>query len=576
MQKIVRVNTNTGQASYENATEEQLKCGGRHFIAQSLVSEVPPTCEALGKYNKLIISSGLFADTPLSTSGKLSFGGKSPLTGGIKESNVGGLAGKRLAKLGIKALILEDIPNQRETRILHIMNGEARLMDAPYLQSMLVDDTFNELRSRFGSKAGFLCIGPAGEMLMHAAGIASVDMNGVQVRYAARGGLGAVMGAKGIKAIVIDASNGVKPSYHDPDLYRHTVKVINQELVSDPKSKNRKIYGTLDILDMANQIGVLPTRNFRTGQFEKASLLTGPKFAALVQERKGCGRSGTPCVPGCTIKCSNVMPDKDGKKIVASLQYESLVLLGPNCGIENIDDIGELNHLCNQVGVDTIECGAAIGVAMDAGVISFGDAEGMKDLIKQISQGTYLGRIIGNGAAFTGQAFGSKRIPVIKGQAIPAYDPRALKGNGVTYITSPMGADHTAGNTFETVRNNDPLGIDQQVDNSRYLQIRAAILDSLGVCLFLRPVFVKCPELLTNLFKAKFGWDLSFAEVKQLGIKVLELERHFNEQAGVSEKYRRIPEFMVEEPLPPNNTVFDIPQEELERIWTIQAREDIF
>lgn len=576
MQIIVRVNTNMGQASYEKATEEQLKCGGRHFIAKSLASEVPPTCEALGKHNKLIISSGLFADTPLSTSGKLSFGGKSPLTGGIKESNAGGLAGKRLAKLGIKALILEDIPNQRETRILHVMNGEARLMDAPYLRGMLVDDTFHELRSRFGSKAGFLCIGPAGEMLMHGAGIASVDMNGVQVRYAARGGLGAVMGSKGIKAIVIDASNTVEPSYHDADLYRETVKIINRELTSDPKSKNRQKYGTLDILDLANQIGILPTRNFRTGQFEKASLMTGPKFADLVQERKGCGRSGTPCVPGCTIKCSNVMPDKEGKKIVASLQYESLVLLGPNCGIEDIDDIGELNHLCNQVGVDTIECGAAIGVAMDAGVISFGDAGGMKDLIKQIGQGTPLGRILGNGAAFTGQAFGSRRIPVIKGQAIPAYDPRALKGNGVTYITSPMGADHTAGNTFETVRKNDPLSRDHQVDNSRHLQIRAAILDSLGVCLFLRPVFVKCPELLTNLLKAKFGWDLSFAEVKQLGVNVLELERHFNEQAGVSEKYKRIPEFMVEEPLPPNNTVFDIPQEELERIWTIQARKDIF
>lgn len=576
MNKIIRINTRTGEVTFTKPTSEQLKWGGRHFIAKTLLDEVPPTCEALGRYNKLIISLGLFADTNLSTTGQLSFGGKSPLTGGVKESNVGGFAGKRFARLGIKALILEDIPDKPVTRILYVDADEVKLIDAPYLKGMLVDETFSALREKFGENKGLICIGPAGEMKMYSAGIAVTDDKNVQVRYAARGGLGAVLGSKGIKAIVVDGSKAITPDYYDADLLNNTIKEITRVLREDPKSQNRRKHGTLDIVELANQVGLLPTRNFSAGQFEGIDELTGPKFAAMVKERGGCGKSGTPCVPGCTIMCSNVMPDKNGNKIVASLQYESMVLLGPNCGIGNIDDIGELNHLCNQVGVDTIDCGAAIGVAMEAGVAKFGDAEAAKDIIRQIGQGTYLGRIIGNGAAFTGQAFGIRRVPVIKGQAIPAYDPRALKGNGVTYVTSPMGADHTAGNAFETIKTNNPLGKENQVKNSRQLQIRAAILDSMGVCLFIRPAFVKYPELLTNLYKARYGWDLSFGEIKHMGADVLETERKFNELAGVSERFKRIPEFMTEEPLPPNNTVFDIPQEELEHIWDVPIRTDVF
>ena len=576
MRRIIRVNARTGNITEHLATQEELRIGGRHFIAHTLNNEVPPTCETLGRNNKFIISLGLFADTGISTAGQLSIGGKSPLTGGVKESNTGGFAGKRITNLGIKAIIVEDIPDKDVTRVLYISNKKMELVEMPELKNKYVSDTFTMLRERFGQKIGLLCIGPAGEMKMHGAGVASVDDNGIQVRYAGRGGMGALLGSKGIKAIVIKDDEIVKPEFHDPTLLKQTAKSITQALLEDPKSKNRKLYGTLDIMDMANTVGLVPTRNFSQGSYEPCNEMTGPKFSDLVKERGGAGRSGTPCVPGCTILCSNVFPDKNGNKIVGSLQYESLVLLGPNLDIPNLDTIGELNHLCNEVGLDTIETGAALGVAMEAGVYPFGDEEGAKDMIRQIGEGTPLGRILGQGAAFTGQAFGVRRVPVAKGQAMPAYDPRALKGNGVTYITSPMGADHTAGNAFETIRTNDPLGTPNQVYNSRQLQIRAAILDTMGVCLFTRPAFVKYPELLTNLFKAKFGWEISFAEVRYLGAEVLELERKFNEKAGVSEKYKQFPEFMREEPLPPNNTVFDITQEELESIWDVPIRTDIF
>lgn len=576
MKRIIRVNTRTGNITEQEATSEERRIGGRHFIAHILNKEVPPTCEPLGRNNKLIISMGLFADTGMTTTGQISIGGKSPLTGGVKESNTGGFAGKRLINLGIKAIIVEDLPDRDVTRVLYISRHEMKFIDMPELKHKLVSETFSMLRERFGQKVGLLCIGPAGEMKMHASGVASVDDSGTQIRYAGRGGMGALMGSKGIKAIVINDDEPVEPEFYDPVLLKQTIKHIALALMEDPKSKNRKLYGTLDILDMANTIGIIPTRNFSVGTYEPCKEMTGPKFAELVKERGGCGRSGTPCVQGCTIQCSNVFPDKNGNKIVASLQYESLVLLGPNLDISNLDTIGELNNLCNEVGVDSIETGAALGVAMEAGVCPFGDEEGAKDMIRQIGKGTPLGRILGQGAAFTGQAFGIRRVPVVKGQAIPAYDPRALKGNGVTYATSPMGADHTAGNAFETVRTNNPLGTAKQVYNSRQLQVRAAILDTMGVCLFTRPAFVKYPELLINLFKAKFGWEISLEEVRHLGAEVLELERKFNEKAGVSERYRTIPEFMREEPLPPNNTVFDIPQEELESIWSVPVRTDAF
>ena len=571
LRRIIRVNARTGDVVEREATDEETRIGGRHYIAHTLSSEVPPACEALGRHNKLIISMGLFADTGVSTSGQLSIGGKSPLTGGVKESNCGGYAGRRIARLGIKAIIIEDLPDAPSTGVLFITKNQIKLIDAPELRHMRVRGTFDALRGRFGNKCGYICIGPAGEMKMAGAGIASCDDALTQIRYAGRGGTGALMGSKGIKAIVVDDAGAGPARHFDREKLTSVSKKILDALHEDPKSINRKLYGTLDILDAANTIGILPTRNFSEGTFAPAKEWTGPKFAALVAARGGVGRSGTPCAPGCSIQCSNVFPREDGTLIVASLQYENLALLGSNLGIAELDDVGMLNELCNEVGVDAIETGAAIGIAMEAGLCRFGDAAGAKVMIEEIGEGTPLGRILGNGAAFTGQAFGIRRAPVTKGQAMPAYDPRALKGNGVTYVTSTMGADHTSGNCFETVKSNDPLGKANQVKNSRHVQIRAAILDTIGLCLFTRPAFVKYPELLTDLFYAALGWELSFADVKRLGAHVLEIERAFNENAGVSERFRPMPEFMREERLPPNNTVFDISDEEMRSIWDEQV-----
>jgi len=576
MKWLIRVNTRNGKIVKKEASQEEMRWGGRLLISKFLLREVPPTADPLGRFNKLIIAPGLLGDTLVTTTGKFSVGGKSPLTHGVKESDVGGEAGKKIARLGIKALVLEDIPEKPVTKVLTITANQHTLSESPELKGKLVSETIQILRKQFGPEAGIICIGPAGEMKMAGAGVAVSDANDIQIRYAARGGLGAVMGSKGIKAIVVDDSDAVSSRVFDDALLREAGKALAQAILEDPKTENRHKLGTPAILMVANELGLLPTRNFSAGQFEKAEEICGERVAEVIAARGGEGRSGTPCLRGCVISCSNIFPDPSGKKTVASIQYENISLLGPNCGIGDLDDIAELNHLCNEVGVDAIETGAALGVAMEAGVIPFGDAKGAKDLIRQIGQGTYLGRILGNGVVATGKVLGMRRVPAIKGQAIPGYDPRALKGNGVTYITSPMGADHTAGNAFETAKTVNPIGKENQVENSRRLQLRAAILDTMGLCLFTRPPFVKKPELFALFLRGRYGWNVTYEDVQKIGIDALETEREFNRRAGVSEEFNDIPEFMREEPLPPRNSVFDISMEEMEQIWNVEIPKDVF
>ena len=576
MKWIVRVNTRTGKISKQEASPEEMGWGGRLLISKMLLREVLPICDPLGRRNKLIIAPGLLGDTQVTTTGKFSIGAKSPLTRGVKESDVGGEAGKKIARLGIKAIVLEEIPEEPATNILIVTGKEITLTGMSELKGKYVSETIRILRERFGRQAGFICVGPAGEMKMAGAGVAVTDAQDIQVRYAARGGLGAVMGSKGIKAIVVDDTDTVSPEVFDEGLLREAGKTLVQLIMEDPKTDNRHRFGTPAVLMACNELGILPTRNFSAGQFEKAEELSGERIAEVIAERGGEGRSGTPCVRGCVISCSNIFPDPSGKKTVASIQYENIALLGPNCGIGNVDDIAELNDLCNQVGVCAIETGAAIGVAMEAGVIPFGDDEGAKNLIRQIGEGTYLGRILGNGAVVTGKILGVRRVPAIKGQAIPAYDPRSLKGNGVTYTTSPMGADHTAGNALETAKTVNPLGLEKQVETSRRLQIRAAILDTMGLCLFTRPPFVKRPDLFAMFLKARYGWDLTYEGVQKIGIEALETEREFNQRAGVSEEFFDVPEFMRDEPLPPRTSVFDISLESMKQIWEVRIPENVF
>jgi aldehyde:ferredoxin oxidoreductase len=223
--------------------------------------------------------------------------------------------------------------------------------------------------------------------------------------------------------------------------------------------------------------------------------------------------------------------------------------------------------MCNDFGLDTIETGAALGVAIEAGLARFGDFESIQAILNEVGEGTVLGKTLGNGAVATGRVLGIRRVPAAVGQGMAGYDPRSLKGNGVTYATSPQGADHTAGNAFGARKEVNPLGIQGQKELSLKLQIIAAMLDSTGLCLFARPPIIADPQLMVDMLNGRYGWGWTVEDYNQANRDVLRFELEFNRRAGVTSADYRIPEFMREEPLPPHNHTFDIPDSDLDTVF---------
>jgi aldehyde:ferredoxin oxidoreductase len=556
------------QVRWEPVLPQYERLGGRALIAGILLAEVPARCEPLGPDNKLVLAPGLLGGTGLSSSGRLSVGGKSPLTKGIKEANCGGNGGADLGRLGIKAVVVEGRPAAGELYLLHISATKAELLPAGEWRGLGTYATAAKAREQWGGDCTVISIGQAGELLLGAAGICCTGTRDQDSRLAARGGLGAVMGSRGLKAIVIDASGAEPLPLADPELFRTSARRFAQELVESPKTGRKgamHLYGTAAIVAAVNEMGAFPTRNFSEGSFEAAGNLTGQKLREITLERGG--QVGTTCMAGCVIACCNVFVDPQGQPIVSTLQYETIGLLGSNLGLGSLDEVARLNRLCNDYGLDSIEAGAALGVAAEAGLARFGDGAGFAALLDEIAAGSVLGRVLGQGAAVAGRVLGVSRVPVARGQAMPAYDPRALKGNGVTYATSPMGADHTAGNAFGDRATVNPLGVEGQRELSLKLQLGAAMLDSTGLCLFARPPVFGDPQLMVDLLNGRFGWGWSVADLEEMQKAVLKMELAFNEKAGHTAADARLPEYMAREPLPPHNVVFDVPDAELDAVF---------
>jgi len=403
---------------------------------------------------------------------------------------------------------------------------------------------------------------------MTGAGICITGERDQRSNHAARGGLGAVMGSKGLKAIVIRKPLGRTVKFHDEALFRAAAKAFAQKLINDPKlgtKGSQHLYGTASIVGAVNEMGSLPTRNFSEGKFDGSAQLRGEKLRELVLAREG--KVGTRCMPGCVIACRNLYADESGKPIVGTVQFETIALVGSNLGLGNLDEVARLNYMCNDFGLDTIETGAALGIALEAGLAEFGDVEGIIGLLKQVGEGTVLGRVLGCGAVTAGRVLGVRRVPACLGQAIPGYDPRTLKGNGVTYATSPQGADHTAGNAFGARNEVNPLGVAGQKQLSLRLQIIAAMLDSTGLCLFARPPIIANPQLMVDMINGIYGWGWTKEDFDRFNREVLRTELEFNRKAGITQADYRIPEFMREEPLPPHNAVFDVPDTDLDTVF---------
>jgi len=548
--------------------------GGRAMTSTIISKEVPPMCHPLGADNKLVIAPGLLSGTSAAMSGRISVGCKSPLTGGIKEANAGGQGSQVLARLGYAAIIIEGKPKKDVLYKVVIDRNGARIIEDNSLRMMGNYDLVEKIKQEYDTATACISIGPAGEMKLAAATVAITDTDFHPARHAGRGGVGAVMGAKGVKVIVLDDTGMKMREPKDPEKFRAANKKFVEGLKSHPVTGQAlPAYGTNVLTNIINEAGAYPTKNFMWGRFDNCSRISGETEAETETRRGGKATHG--CHRGCVIQCSGIYMDKDGHYLSKQPEYETVWAHGGNCGIDDLDAIAMLDRLDDDFGLDTIEMGATIAVAMEAGIAEFGDAQAAINLIKEVGKGTPLGRILGSGAAVTGKVFGVERVPVVKGQALPAYDPRAVQGIGVTYATSPMGADHTSGyavtaNILGVGGKVDPLSSKGQVELSRNLQIATAAVDSTGMCLFIAFAVLDQPETfqaLIDMINSFYGMNLTADGVAELGKTVLKSERDFNARAGFTSKNDRLPEFFKKEVLPPHNVTFQVTDEELDEVF---------
>ena len=581
---ILRLNMTDRSSKLEDVPDKYGGLGGRGLTSSIVSDQVPPTCHPLGPNNVLVFAPGIVTGTTAPTSARLSVGAKSPLTGTIKESNAGTSWAPALARMGIKAMIVEGQPKEKaKFWTVHLSwDADAGVPKVAFTPAdAYVDEDLYEVFPRLFEAFGNVHvagIGVAGERLYGNSGIVLNDLKKRPTRYSARGGLGAVMGSKGLKFIVVDSAGAPGVEVADKELLKQGSKKLADALRSHDITKPQgglNTYGTAILINIMNEAGGLPTNNFSSGRFDGAADIAGEAIFEGNKERLGKELYNHACSPGCIIQCSNTWFAKDGSEIASCVEYESDWALGANCGIDNLDQIAQMVKLCNAYGLDTIETGTTIGVAMEAGLAEFGDAEKAIALIEEMGKGTPLGRILGGGTNTTAQIYGVVRSPTVKGQSMPAYDPRAVKGIGVTYATSTMGADHTAGYTIapeilSVGGEADALDPEGKADTSRALQAATAFVDTTGHCLFIAFAILDIASGLEGVVdevNAVLGTAYTVDDVDRIGREILRIERAFNEAAGFTKADDRLPEFMKYEELPPHNQVFDVPDEELDSVY---------
>jgi len=558
--RVLRVDMQKGKVTFEDLPEEWKLIGGRGLIAKIMNKEVPGGCDPLGPKNKLIIACGPLAGTMAPQLGRISVGAKSPLTLGIKESNAGGKAAQKLDRLGIRAVVVEGTAEEGRLYCLEISKDGAVLVPADEYRGMKNYGLVDELYKKYDRRSAIVSIGIAGERKYKSASVSFTDIYGDPSRNAGRGGLGAVMGSKGLKAIIIDDSGTRPVKIADPALFKKKVKswvdTIRHDIACGLFSK----YGTpLAVANSGNQ-GTMPGNDYRTGRPRGFMKVRGDIIQKNLFERGGKMHG---CMPGCVVQCSIIYPDAHGKSLASAYEYEAIAMLGTNLGIADPDAIGRLKFICDDLGIDLIEIGSCLSVAASAEKMKMGDVESAIKLLMEIEQGTEFGNTLANGVVSTAKALNISRIPAFKGQAIPAHDPRAVKGIGVTYATSPMGADHTAGLTYRI-----PLQQHGQIANSLRFQVQAATCDTFEYCINSIPGGqASIYMFLAELLNARYGLRLAADDIIEIGKQTLRDELKFNEGTEFSKIHERYPAFVRTEALPPTGHVFDVADSELDSLW---------
>jgi len=529
---------------------EEILSAGRHFIARSLIDLGAATVDPLSPQNPLIFSAGPFAGSNFSNANRTSVGCKSPLTGGIKESNSGGTFGFALGQLELAGFTLYNCSD--DWIIIHFCkDGSINFESAAPYMGMGNFETAEKLHEKYGKKVSIGLCGPVGEYQGMLAGIAFSDVDLRPSRLSARGGVGAVMGNKKVKAVVVDLHK--MPKFHERKKLMGAVREYNKMLKAEPVIENFAKTGTAMMSDVINQLGGIPVRNFTAGAAAESGAdfkLSGDYLREQNIERGG--ETTHACMPGCLIQCSNVYADADGNEVVSPIEYETIGLLGTNCGITEPDDLARINWLANDLGVDTIELGGTLGVLMDHGDADFGDVPFMERIIDvELREGTEHGRLVAQGAARVGKHYQMERVPVIKQQTISAYDPRVIEVTGITMMMTAQGADHTAGNlpTYEC----EGKDVEELVHASLEAQALTASSDSLGLCIFGRSVTNVQTDFMTKALNDAHGTTIDAGFFRTLGVETLRYEDEFNKLAGFAVDDDELPEFFYSEQLAPTN-----------------------
>jgi aldehyde:ferredoxin oxidoreductase len=554
--RMIRVDMTKQTAEVVDFPDEWKLLGGRGLSAKILVKECDPTCDPLGPDNVLVMAPGVMSGTAAPTSGRISIGGKSPLTNGIKEANAGGNPGQDLMKLGFRCIIVTGQPADSDKRYaLNVTADGVEVVAADAYKGMWNYALIDELAKSYSKKASFISIGPAGEMKLSGASVACTDQDDVRrpARHAARGGLGAVMGSKGLKFVAVDAGKSKVRQAAQRKEFAARCKLNTKDYLEGPQMFKT---GTSSVVPVANMLNTFPYKNRTEGSSPDAHTLDGARIVESFAERGGGMHN---CMTGCIVQCSNIVHDADGNYKTSALEFETLTLLGACCAIASWEDVADLDRLCDELGLDTIETGAAMAIYMDSGGIEYGDAEGAKRILREIAEGTELGNAIGNGAVATGKLRKHKRVPAVRGQAIPAWDPRPLKATGVTYLSGPMGADHTAGLIV-----NPGMPEAEWAESSQRIQLVNAVCDSSGFCQFLTPTLDDIREYYSLLY----GEEISRDQIADLGWQCLQDEWAFNERAGWKREDDDMPDCMKEDAIGPANVVWDVKPEIVQAAYT--------
>ncbi len=556
----LRVNTNTRLIQYEELNPDYLNFGNRGLIARAALDEIPPACDPLGPENKLLIAQSTLAGTIVSTSGRMSIGAKSPLTNGIKESNIGGMIGKALSAHGIKLLIVEGTPSNDTLFILLVeKDGSAQLIARSDLAGMGNFSLVDQLRKEYGPDSEMLVCGPAGEKLYRNACILSTDFATKELsRAAGRGGLGAVMGARRLKAIVVQkAAKPFKAQPTDPEKFKSAAVSFHKSAAGNGAVQARTKYGTFGGVRNNADTGILPVKNFRSIPFEGIDKIDAQAIVDHL-DRFG-GKYGLACQSGCLIKCSNYFVDSNGEHTASSFNYETLGLLGPNLMIDSLDDVALIKQVCDDAGIDTIEMGAALGVLMEAGILEWGDGKAAIAMVQQLITGGKYAKEFAQGIDFLGKFLKVERIPAVRGQSFPAYDIRNNKGMGLSYLAGTMGADHT-------------FGSGRPDEDGSYVKASVMSMNMLAgfdniFCLFMmQPIMMDkaIQQSFFDLLSAYYGepWDLP--KLIKLGAETLSNEYKFNQLAGLDDPV--MPRMFTQENSEISGTIFDVEDEQITNI----------